>query len=348
MIAMRRNSPDSTLPSKKQELSSAVSLSSSDTAEPAHLVLNLLEDSTIHGYIFGAIIAESRNGIVYRCDEADKGKSVPPAPPVYVCKVLKKVDPDQLESQKEREEAKRRNESREREVKIACEVHHKNILGIHYSFETPEASFLIMPYMQGGTLFDKIVKRVKFTEAEQRRILHEVACGVEYLHSRGICHRDLKPENIFCSGEERNFHVVVADFGLSRFFGRDELMKTDCGTVRYAAPEIYQHKDYYTEACDIWSYGVVAFTFLTGFFPFDDPVESYVPYKICNLDFDRSKMKHLSAEAQAFIERLLNKDPKARPTASYLVHEDPWLTATDEPDAESPSTPKESRETKEQ
>jgi len=216
--------------------------------------------------------------------------------------------------------------------------HHPHIIGLIDIFEEGSRVFFIMPFMEGGDLFHKLSRkprdRRRFTEAEVRRILLQIARGIEYLHGLHICHRDLKPENLLCTREEENFQVVIADFGLSKDFEQGK-MRTECGSGFYAAPEVHRHEEY-TEKCDIWSYGVIAFVLFTGTFPFRDkdqnpperlPKSEHLGYIVNNMEIEKGRMESLSPEAKEFLTRLLNqKAPEDRPTASDLV-EDPWLNA---------------------
>jgi len=188
--------------------------------------------------------------------------------------------------------------------------------------------------MGGGDLFSKVEKKGRFSEAEARRILIQVARGLEYLHSVGICHRDIKPENILCSEEDEGFTVKIADFGLSRLFGVNELMTTNCGSPYYAAPEVLAHTDPYNESCDIWGFGVLAYILLTGHFPFSAP-DNALPALIKSGKYNLKNLaaRKVSIPAQEFIARLLVLDAKSRPTATEILR-DPWLVGTDMPDVD--------------
>ena len=255
-------------------------------------------------------------GPIYRCVEL-KDPSHPDMNPEFSCKVILKKTLD-----------KKGIESLIREVEILRKIHHENVLGLHDLLETEGFVFLIMPFMEGGSLLDKIVQRKKFSEADARRVITQIANGLAYLHSHGICHRDIKPENIFCSGEEENFRVVITNFRLSKDFSHGELMTEDCGTPQYAAPEVYKHQGSYSEACDIWSLGVLTYGLETGFFPFDYTDLKRLPYAVCNGRYNKSRLTKLSQPAQEFITRLLRVDPKERPTASDLVKSDKWLSVS--------------------
>ena len=117
---------------------------------------------------------------------------------------------------------------------------------------------------------------------------------------------------------------------------KDARFATSGGTLHYAAPEILREEVAYSEACDIWSFGVVAFFLPIGSFPFDGKQEDHIPFKICNEPLDESKIRDLSDEAKTFIKRLLAKEAEFRPSAELLKN-DPWLTATADTTSEPPS-----------
>ena len=266
-------------------------------------------------YYLNRIIGHGPFSTVYRCiDEND------PSHKVYACKIIQK---DLLIGTT--------LHNIMREVSIVREVDHENLLAMHDLLETEEFVCIVFPFMEGGELFEKIINRKRFTEADAREVLIQILRGLDYLHSHGICHRDIKPENILCSGEEDHFRVVISGFELAKCFGRGELMTTSCGTYYYAAPEVFTHSGPYSEACDMWSFGVVAYVLLTGCFPFFCHSLSHLPYTICNCSYNKERLEKCGASqaARDFIDRLLCKDPKKRPSASELLREDPWINTSD-------------------
>jgi len=278
-----------------------------------------LENSRLAGakgqsYLLQRKIGQGNSACVYRCIDVND-----PARTRYACKVISKLSWDE-----------RTRGNLIREISILRDVHHENVLTMHDLLETGDLIFIIMPFMGGGELFEKISSGGHFSEHEARRVLTQIARGIEYLHSRGICHRDLKPENILCTDEPEDYRVVISDFGLSKVFGRGELMSTSCGTAHYAAPEIFMGRPY-TEACDMWSFGAVAYVLLTGTFPFAGPRDQ-LPNLICSGKFNRRNLeiRRISAPAIRFLERLLVVDQTARATASQILT-DPWLVGTDMP-----------------
>ena len=127
--------------------------------------------------------------------------------------------------------------------------------------------FLILEYINGGELFQYIVKRGRLTEEESKIIFLNLISGIDYLHEVGIVHRDIKPENILI---EDNLRVKLVDFGLSNMYEPpSQLLKTACGSPCYAAPEMIQGKWYKPKMCDIWSSGIVLYAMTCGVLPFD-------------------------------------------------------------------------------
>ena len=90
--------------------------------------------------------------------------------------------------------------------------------------------------------------------------------GIEYLHKLGISHRDLKPENLLL---DHNKDIKIVDFGLSIIFNKSELLSTPCGSPCYAAPEMIQGLKYRGSNVDIWSCGIILYTMIVGYLPFE-------------------------------------------------------------------------------
>ena len=96
-----------------------------------------------------------------------------------------------------------------------------------------------MEYLSGGDFFAFLEKRkFRITEDTARKISHQLATAIYYLHSFGIAHRDLKPENILMVNGNDDSEIKLVDFGLSKTFGPGESCKEPFGTLCYVAPEI--------------------------------------------------------------------------------------------------------------
>ena len=163
----------------------------------------------------------------------------------------------------------------------------------------------------GGELFDEIVNRGKYTEVDAAKIVHKILCAVDYLHGMGIAHRDLKPENLLLSDRTPQAKIMISDFGLSKIFNEEEVMRTACGTPGYVgmsfcslfrcpltvhvAPEVLKRQGYGREV-DLWSLGVITYILLCGYPPFYDQnnVELFRQIMAGRYRFDRPWWDNIS------------------------------------------------------
>eukprot|EP00834_Sanchytrium_tribonematis_P001840 NODE_48_length_31852_cov_1.054168.p7 type:complete len:605 gc:universal NODE_48_length_31852_cov_1.054168:16080-14266(-) len=212
------------------------------------------------------------------------------------------------------------------EIEILKKVEHPNIIKLYDMFETSDKIYLVMELVTGGELFDSIVERGKYTEKESAELIYQVVKGVEYLHSVGICHRDLKPENLLYYDKSKNSRIMLSDFGLSKIFNEDQLMKTACGTPGYVAPEVLRRKGYRKEV-DMWSIGVIAYILLCGYPPFyeENNAELFNQILKGKFEFDSPYWDHISNQAKNFVSRSLVVDSSRRLTIhNALCH--PFIT----------------------
>lgn len=179
-----------------------------------------------------------------------------------------------------------------RELEILVNLNHPNIVGFYDTFLEPVSmssltTFLVLEKVNGGELFNRIVKKGKLRQDETKEICKQLLNGLDYLHSMEIVHRDLKPENILLSivyaqdsvsnnkpwdEGELSVQVKIADFGLAKFIGKFQFTTTLCGTPSYVAPEVLansQHRKY-NKSVDMWSVGVLLYVCLCGFPPFSE------------------------------------------------------------------------------
>lgn len=123
-------------------------------------------------------------------------------------------------------------------------------------------------YIDGGELFNEIVKRKFIGEEDAAYIIRQLLSAITYCHSRGVVHRDLKPENILIDSmtEDGKIKIKVIDFGAALFIPPNAKISELLGTPYYIAPEVL--KGNYNEKCDVWSIGVIMFILLSGYPPF--------------------------------------------------------------------------------
>lgn len=165
-----------------------------------------------------------------------------------------------------------RANSAELELKILQEVKHKFVVRLHDVIRTSRKLYIIMDLATGGELMDRICMLGNFDEWDATRVLSMILDGLRYLHLLGVTHRDLKPQNILYYHPGADSKIIITDFGLSAMrdcarSAANYLMKTDCGTIEYMAPEVITRAPY-TNAVDMWSLGVIAYIVLSGRLPF--------------------------------------------------------------------------------
>ncbi|KAJ0985002.1 hypothetical protein J5N97_003358 [Dioscorea zingiberensis] len=152
-----------------------------------------------------------------------------------------------------------------REISTMRLLNHPNIVKIYEVIATKKKIYLIMEYVSGGQLTDRMCKGL--AEKEARKYFQQLIDAVDYCHGRGVYHRDLKPENLLLDSEG---NLKVSDFGLSVLRKPGALLSTACGSPSYVAPEVITKKNYKGADADVWSCGVVLFELLAGHLPFED------------------------------------------------------------------------------
>ncbi len=134
------------------------------------------------------------------------------------------------------------------EVDILLRCDHPHIVKLHRVFETETTLYLVLELLTGGELFDTIIQRGHYSEADARTLTRTMLDAILYLHTQGVAHRDLKPENILLKDAKDAAAIKITDFGLSKIFSDDlageVVMKTACGTPGYVAPEVLKREQY--------------------------------------------------------------------------------------------------------
>jgi len=210
-----------------------------------------------------------------------------------------------------------------REISIMkTTLKHPNILKLIDVYEDKTNVYLVLHYVEGGTLFDRICKTGAFSEKEACKIVKQVLEAVRHLHSQvNVVHRDLKPENILCSGPDNNLHIYVADFGLAT--REMDFHLTQCGSPEYLAPEVTECQPY-RKSVDLWAVGVISYVLLTGCFPFFDEVLANLFDQIRRVDYVWEEDCGIDPIARNFVDKLLVKNPSERLSVEEAL-EHPWI-----------------------
>ncbi|KAM7516922.1 hypothetical protein LguiA_006505 [Lonicera macranthoides] len=195
-----------------------------------------------------------------------------------------------------------------REISIMKLVRHPNVVRLHEVLASRTKIYIILEFITGGELFDKIVHHGRLSEAESRRYFQQLIDGVDYCHSKGVYHRDLKPENLLLDSQE---NLKISDFGLSALPGEGiSLLRTTCGTPNYVAPEVLSHKGYDGALADVWSCGVILYVLMAGYLPFDEMDLTTLYSKIDRAEF--SCPTWFPVGAKSLIHRILDPNPETR------------------------------------
>jgi len=211
----------------------------------------------------------------------------------------------------------------ENELDIIRQVDHPNIIKHYESYNDGEYLHIVTELCTGGELFERIARKGKFTESESAKIMEKILTAISFLHNLEICHRDIKPENFMFNSSDPDAEIKIIDFGLSTKFISEKSMKDIVGTPFYVAPEVLE--GVYTNACDIWSLGVVLYTMLNGRPPFNG-TSSEVLSKVAKaaVFFPEKNWRGVTTEARDIISKMLERNPEKRLTAKQCL-EHPWF-----------------------
>ena len=205
------------------------------------------------------------------------------------------------------------------EVLILKKTQHQNVIRLLEVFENKQHIFFVMEYASGGDLLQLVKAKRKISESKTQPIFRQIVQALAYCHSINVLHRDIKLDNILLSSENE---VLLCDFGVSRFVTPGKIIKEQCGTPAYIAPEIISGEGYEGVGADIWSLGVLLYAMLTGTVPFRANNLKDLHTLICKGEFDIPKK--VSREAQNLLRRMICRDPLRRITADQILKHS-WL-----------------------
>ncbi|KAL5773976.1 hypothetical protein ACOSP7_011533 [Xanthoceras sorbifolium] len=209
-----------------------------------------------------------------------------------------------------------------REISTMKLIRHPNVIRMYEVMASKTKIYIVLEFVTGGELFDKIASKGRLKEDEARKYFQQLINAVDYCHSRGVCHRDLKPENLLL---DANGNLKVSDFGLSALpqqVREDGLLHTTCGTPNYVAPEVINNKGYDGAKADLWSCGVILFVLMAGYLPFEEFNLMALYKKIFKADFKSPPW--FSSSAKKLITRILDPNPLTRITIAEVIEND-WF-----------------------
>ncbi|CDW87318.1 serine threonine protein kinase [Stylonychia lemnae] len=248
---------------------------------------------------------------VYKVEKADEKKQI------YALKVLRKY---QFKDQSMREQLLK-------EIRIQRNLNCGNIIKIHQVQEDDKYVYLVLDYIEGGTLRDFLQKGTQFNEQQIRQITLQILLSVDYLHHKKIIHRDLKPENILLSFQEdqQRPDAFLADFGFAVTLDDESSIQNIYGTPGYVSPEVLRGEPY-THKSDIFSLGAILFNMVAGrnLFSAKNAQEALLKNIKCNIAPHIQDL-NCTTRLKNLLEKLLSKDPNKRVYASQALNHD-WFS----------------------
>ncbi|XP_062256736.1 calcium/calmodulin-dependent protein kinase type II subunit gamma isoform X4 [Platichthys flesus] len=214
----------------------------------------------------------------------------------------------------------------DREARICRLLKHPNIVRLHESISEEGFHYLVFDLVTGGELFEDIVAREYYSEADASHCINQILESVSHIHQHDIVHRDLKPENLLLASKMKGAAVKLADFGLAiEVQGEQQAWFGFAGTPGYLSPEVLR-KDPYGKPVDIWACGVILYILLVGYPPFwdEDQHKLYQQIKAGAYDFPSPEWDTVTPEAKNLINQMLTINPAKRITADQAIKH-PWV-----------------------
>jgi serine/threonine protein kinase len=206
----------------------------------------------------------------------------------------------------------------EHEASVVADFRHDNIVRVYASGETRGTKYIVMEYLPGGTLADRLEHGGTLLPNEVMRTGAQLADALAYAHGRGVVHRDFKPGNVLFTSEDK---PVLSDFGVAKSIRSGDAQLTRhasvIGAPRYMAPE-QERGEAVSDRADIYSLGLTLYEMLTGVQPITR--ERVLQSADAGLDI-RQKLAPLAPSLADLICRCLMLDPDRRPTASQCAQQ---------------------------
>ncbi|XP_043272666.1 calcium/calmodulin-dependent protein kinase type II alpha chain isoform X14 [Venturia canescens] len=214
----------------------------------------------------------------------------------------------------------------EREARICRKLQHPNIVRLHESIQEENCHYLVFDLVTGGELFEDIVAREFYSEADASHCIQQILESVHHCHVNGVVHRDLKPENLLLASKLKGAAVKLADFGLAIEMPNDaQAWYGFAGTPGYLSPEVLK-KEPYGKPVDIWACGVILYILLVGYPPFwdEDQNRLYGQIKSGAYDYPSPEWDTVTPEARNLINQMLTVNSGKRITAGEALRH-PWI-----------------------
>eukprot|EP01066_Platyproteum_vivax_P010453 Platyproteum_vivax@DN4675_c0_g1_i1.p1 len=213
------------------------------------------------------------------------------------------------------------------EALIYLTLDHPNIARLLEVYEDDDQVWMVMEKCEGGELYDRLQEKTRYSENDTIEVTKQMLEALAYLHTHNVVHRDLKLENWLYATKEASSSLKLIDFGFSKVWNPTTRMQASCGSLYYVSPDTLSQN--YTNACDMWSLGVIVYMLLVGYPPFYGDTEDIVMDQImaANFSVEGPRWHTVSASAKNFVCSLLEINPQKRLTARQaLKHE--WISSS--------------------
>ena len=212
-----------------------------------------------------------------------------------------------------------------KEGRAAAKLNDPNVVAAYDVGQAGEHHYFVMEYVDGETVYDRIVARKRYSEHDAIEVVRQVASALKHAHERGFIHRDIKPKNVMTN---KAGVVKLADLGLARALSDKEAAEAESGraygTPYYISPEQIRGQVDIGPPSDIYGLGATFYHMVTGRVPFEGKNPSDVMHR--HLKADLTPPDHINARLSAgcasVIEKMMAKDPRDRyESADDLIHD---------------------------
>ncbi|KHJ45979.1 kinase domain protein [Trichuris suis] len=229
--------------------------------------------------------------------------------------------------------------------KVATSKYWYARIRLHDSIQEEGFHYLVFDLVTGGELFEDIVAREFYSEADASNCIQQILESIAFCHSNGVVHRDLKPENLLLASKAKGAAVKLADFGLAiEVQGDTDVWYGFAGTPGYLSPEVLK-KEPYSKPVDVWACGlargtvyqfvnqkalfiagVILYILLVGYPPFwdEDQGRLYAQIRAGCYEYPSPEWDTVTPEAKNLINSMLTVNPRKRITADQALKH-PWI-----------------------
>ncbi len=201
-----------------------------------------------------------------------------------------------------------------REIDIMRKLSHRCVIQLYQVMESDSMIYIVTEYAANGEIFDHLVQNGRMSEEEACRVFAQILSAIKYCHTHGVVHRDLKAENLLLDSDN---NIKLADFGFANYYSSSNLLSTWCGSPPYAAPELFEGKQYVGPKADIWSLGVVLYVLVSGSLPFDGVTLQELRSRVVGCQYRIPFF--LSEQCEHLLKGLLVIDPDKRLTLEQIA-----------------------------